>query len=82
MRSTRPRGLRNRITQAEERIAALQRETERLQQELNSANQQVESFGGQRGQIGLEFESATELSRSIAASLAEARRADCRKARG
>jgi chromosome segregation protein len=66
-------GVRNRITQAEERIAALQRETERLQHELNSANQQVESFGGQRGQISLEFESATELSRSIAARLAEAR---------
>ncbi len=66
-------GVRNRIIQAEERIAALQRETERLQQELRSANQQVESFGGQRGQISLEFESATELSRSIAARLAEAR---------
>ena len=66
-------GIRNRVTQAEERIAALQRESERLQQELNSANLQVESFGGQRGQIGLEFESATELSRSITARLAEAR---------
>jgi len=66
-------GIRNRITQAEERIAALQRESERLQQELSSANLQVESFGGQRGQIGLEFESATELSRSIAARLAETR---------
>jgi chromosome segregation protein len=66
-------GVRNRITQAEERIAALRRESERLQQELNSANLQVESFGGQHGQIRLEFESATELSRSIAASLAEAR---------
>jgi chromosome segregation protein len=65
--------VRNRITQAEERIHALQAESERLQQELNSSNQQVESFGGQRGQISLEFESATELSRSIAARLAEAR---------
>ena len=41
--------------------------------ELNSANQQVETFGGQRGQISLEFESATELSNSLAARLAEAR---------
>ncbi|PSH04635.1 MAG: chromosome segregation protein SMC [Acidobacteria bacterium] len=65
--------VRNRITQAEERIAALRREAERLQHELNSANQQVESFGGQRGQLSLEFESATELSRSIAARIAEAR---------
>ena len=66
-------GVRNRITQAEERIAALERESERLQMELNSANHQVESFGGQRGQISLEFESATELSHSLAARLAEAR---------
>ena len=66
-------GVRNRITQAEERIAALDRETERLQQELNSANQQVESFGGQRGQISLEFETATEQSRTVAARLADAR---------
>ncbi|MGA3127903.1 MAG: chromosome segregation protein SMC [Candidatus Korobacteraceae bacterium] len=65
--------VRNRITQAEERIAALQRESERLEQELNSATQQVESFGGQRGQLSLEFESATELSRSIAGRIAEAR---------
>ncbi len=66
-------GVRNRITQAEERIAALQHETARLQMELNSSNQQAESFGGQRGQISLEFESATELSRSLSARLAEAR---------
>ncbi|MGC2209740.1 MAG: AAA family ATPase, partial [Candidatus Korobacteraceae bacterium] len=66
-------GVRNRITQAEERIAALERESERLQMELNSANHQVETFGGQRGQISLEFESATELSNSLAARLAEAR---------
>jgi chromosome segregation protein len=65
--------VRNRITQAEERIAALRRESERLQHELNAANQQVESFGGQRGQISMEFESATELSRSIVARLSEAR---------
>lgn len=66
-------GVRNRIIQAEERIAALERETERLQQELDSAKQQVESFGGQRGQISLEFESATEQSRTVAARLAQAR---------
>ena len=74
-------GVRNRITQAEERIAALERESERLQMELNSANHQVETFGGQRGQISLEFESATELSSSLAARLAEAARADCGEAR-
>ena len=65
--------IRNRITQAEERIAALGREAERLQSELESSNRQVESFGGQRGQIGLEFETAQEESKAIAARLAEAR---------
>ena len=49
-------GVRNRITQAEERIVALDRETKRLLDETAAANQQLESFGGQRGQLGLEFE--------------------------
>ena len=65
--------IRNRITQAEERIAALGREAERLQSELESSKRQVESFGGQRGQIGLEFETAQEESKAIAAKLADAR---------
>ena len=51
--------VRNRITQAEERIANLDREHGRLTGELATANQQLEAFGGQRGQLGLEFESAT-----------------------
>src|SRR6266540_2061735 len=63
----------NRIMQAEERIAALQREAERLQSDLGSARRQVESFGGERGQLSLEFESATEQSNSIESRLAEAR---------
>ena len=66
-------GVRNRITQAEERIAALERESERLQSELEAANQQVETFGGQRGQISLEFESAQPKVTSVAARLAETR---------
>ena len=52
--------VRNRITQAEERIAALEREALRLRNELSSANQQVETFGGQRGQISFEFESSSQ----------------------
>ena len=75
-------GVRNRITQAEERIAALQRETERLQQELNSANQQVESFGGQRGQISLEFESANRTVALHRGPPGRSAHADCRETRG
>ena len=52
--------VRNRITQAEERIAALDREARRLEEETATAHQQLESFGGQRGQLGLEFESASQ----------------------
>jgi chromosome segregation protein len=52
--------VRNRITQAEERIAALEREALRLQNEIANANQQVETFGGQRGQINFEFESSSQ----------------------
>jgi chromosome segregation protein len=52
--------IRNRITQAEERLAALDRDAHRLNSEIAAANQQLETFGGQRGQLGLEFESATQ----------------------
>jgi chromosome segregation protein len=53
--------VRNRITQAEERLAALERDAQRLNSEVAAANQQLETFGGQRGQLGLEFETATQL---------------------
>jgi chromosome segregation protein len=66
-------GVRNRITQAEERIAALQRETERLQGEIDNANQQVETFGGQRGQVSFEFESANTRVSSVLAQIANTR---------
>ena len=52
--------VRNRIIQAEERIAALERDAHRLENEIAAANQQVETFGGQRGQISFEFDSAQQ----------------------
>ena len=58
--------VRNRITQAEERIAALDREFQRLNDETATAQQQLESFGGQRGQLGLEFESASQRVNALA----------------
>jgi chromosome segregation protein len=66
-------GVRNRITQAEERIAALQRETERLQGEIDNANQQVETFGGQRGQVSFEFESANTRVASVISQITNTR---------
>ncbi len=52
--------LRNLLTQAEERMAAVSREAQRLQVEMETANSQVEAFGGQRGQFALEFESVSQ----------------------
>ena len=65
--------VRNRITQAEERLAALNRDSQRITSEITSANQQLESFGGQRGQLGLEFESATQLVSELNARIGDTR---------
>src|SRR5438094_4108965 len=52
--------LRNQLTQAEERLAAVDREGQRLHAEMLAANSQVEAFGGQRGQLALEFETVSQ----------------------
>ena len=65
--------VRNRITQAEERIAALDREAHRLEEETTAACRQLESFGGQRGQLGLEFESASQRVEALAMQIDETR---------
>ncbi|HEY3927630.1 MAG TPA: chromosome segregation protein SMC [Candidatus Koribacter sp.] len=65
--------VRNRIGQGEERISALDREHARLTAELTTANEQLESFGGQRGQLGLEFDSATTHVNSLSAQITEVR---------
>ena len=52
--------LRNLLTQAEERLAAVGREAQRLQVEMETADSQVQAFGGQRGQFALEFESVSQ----------------------
>ncbi|MFZ2085077.1 MAG: AAA family ATPase, partial [Candidatus Sulfotelmatobacter sp.] len=52
--------LRNQLAQAEERLAGADREARRLETELTNANLQVEAFGGQRGQLALEFETVTQ----------------------
>src|SRR5581483_10203034 len=52
--------LRNQLTQAQERMAAADREAQRLQTEISTARAQAETFGGERGQIALEFESVSQ----------------------
>jgi len=66
--------LRNSLTQAEERLAAVDRETQRLHNELAAANSQVEAFGGQRGQCALEFESVSQHLAGLTEDIAETRR--------
>jgi chromosome segregation protein len=51
--------LRNQLTQAEERMAAADREAQRLQAEMATARTQAETFGGERGQLAIEFESVS-----------------------
>ncbi len=52
--------LRNQLTQAEERMAASDREAQRLQAELTAARTQDQTFGGERGQLAIEFESVSQ----------------------
>jgi chromosome segregation protein len=52
--------LRNQITQVEERLAGVDREAQRLHAEMATATSQVEAFGGQRGQLGFEFETVSQ----------------------
>ncbi|HEV8048337.1 MAG TPA: chromosome segregation protein SMC [Terriglobales bacterium] len=64
---------RNALTQAEERLAAIGREAQRLQVEMSSANNQVEAFGGQRGQFALEFESVSQRVAGLTGEISQVR---------
>jgi chromosome segregation protein len=66
--------LRNQFAQAEERLAGADREARRLQSEITSATLQVEAFGGQRGQLALEFETVTQRVTGITEEIAQLRR--------
>jgi chromosome segregation protein len=65
--------LRNLLTQAEERLAAVGREAQRLQVEMAMATSQVDAFGGQRGQFALEFESVSQRVSSLTEEISQAR---------
>ncbi|HTS34109.1 MAG TPA: chromosome segregation protein SMC [Candidatus Solibacter sp.] len=66
--------LRNQLAQAEERLAGADREARRLEAEIASANTQVEAFGGQRGQLALEFETVTQRANGISEEISQVRR--------
>ena len=65
--------LRNLLTQAEERLASVDREAQRLQVEMATASSQVEAFGGQRGQFALEFESVSQRVSGLTEEISQAR---------
>ena len=65
---------RNQLTQAEERLAAVERETTRLQVEIASAAAQIDAFGGQRGQLALEFESVSQRVAGLTTEIMELRK--------
>src|SRR6202041_488544 len=66
--------LRNQLAQAEERLAGADREARRLDAEITNANLQVEAFGGQRGQLALEFETVTQRVTGITEEISQLRR--------
>ncbi|HUA16685.1 MAG TPA: chromosome segregation protein SMC [Verrucomicrobiae bacterium] len=66
--------LRNQLAQAEERLAAADREARRLDAEITNANVQIEAFGGQRGQFALEFETVTQRVAGITEEISQLRR--------
>jgi chromosome segregation protein len=66
--------LRNQLAQAEERLAGADRDARRLEAEITNANVQIEAFGGQRGQLALEFETVTQRVTGIAEEISQVRR--------
>jgi chromosome segregation protein len=65
--------LRNQVTQSEERLAGLDREEQRLRAEMTNASAQSEAFGGQRGQLALEFETVSQRAAGLASEITELR---------
>ena len=66
--------LRNQLTQAQERLTGLDREEQRLRSEMANASAQSEAFGGQRGQLALEFESESQKVNALAEEIVQLRR--------
>jgi chromosome segregation protein len=65
--------LRNQFTQAQERMAAADREAQRLQAEMETARAQAETFGGERGQLAIEFESVSQRISAVTEEIAQRR---------
>jgi len=64
---------RNQLTQAEERMAGIDRDAQRLQGEVATGNAQIETFGGQRQQTALEFETVSQRLTGLSAEILRVR---------
>src|SRR5579859_351370 len=64
---------RNSTAQAEESLASLEREAERLNAEMSQARNEQETLGVQSGQARLRFESAAETLKRLESEIAELR---------
>jgi len=65
--------LRNQLTQTEDRLAAVDRDAQRLHAEMAGANSQIETFGGQRGQLAIEFETVSQRIAGLAEEIVQGR---------
>ena len=66
---------RNSTAQAEESLAALEREAERLEAEMRQSRHELENLGVQSGQARLTFESSTERLKQLEGEIASLREA-------
>jgi chromosome segregation protein len=64
---------RNQTAQAEEALAALEREAQRLENEMGQARTEAANLGAERGQANLRFEGATESLKQLEGEIAELR---------
>jgi chromosome segregation protein len=64
----------NEIAQTEAALASLDREQERLESESNTARQELEQLGHQRGQVQISFETVTDRLKRLEGEIAEMRR--------
>ncbi len=67
--------VRNQIAQTEEGMSGLDRETQRLEREIASAQVDIEGFGGKRGQIAFEFESVSQTVTALTEQITQTRSA-------
>ena len=70
----RPRACATNSRRPKSDLAGADREARRLEAEITNANTQVEAFGGQRGQLALEFETVTQRVSGITEEISQLRR--------